>query len=67
MPKYSVPIYFVCYVDVDADDADQAWDMAGTGDTEFTITTNFINQAGGCIIYHHDTGTPVLMEEEENA
>lgn len=65
MPKYSVPIYFVCYVDVDADDADQAWDMAGQGESEFTINAKFVNKEGNCWVYHQDTGTPILIEEEK--
>lgn len=45
--KYLVRQFFVVEVEVEADDASYAKELAGCHDTEYTIVTQFTQQAGG--------------------
>jgi hypothetical protein len=45
--KYLVRQFFVVEVEVEADDSAHAKEIAGCHDTEYTIVTQFTQQAGG--------------------
>jgi hypothetical protein len=45
--KYLVRQFFVAELEVEADDAAHAKEIAGCHDTEYTIVTQFTQQAGG--------------------
>lgn len=67
MPKYQVPIYFRCTVEVEADNAAEAKAAAGNDDTEFNVEAYFVSHPGGPAVDFMNVGTPLLIEENEDA
>lgn len=61
--KYLVRQFFVVEVEVEAEDASHAVEIAGCHETEYEITTRFIEQEGGPCISRADIDNEVLRLE----
>jgi len=69
MPKYEVPLHYTVWVEVEAENENDAWESAGEfgSGTEFEIKTKYLVKEGYPEINFIDTGTPMTIEENENA
>ena len=47
MATYIVRQYYVVEIEVEADSKHEAMELAGTGDTEYNVTTAFVDGSGG--------------------
>ena len=61
MATYIVRQYFVVEIEVEADSKHEAMELAGTGESEYNITTEYVHGAGGPSI----DSTWIGCEDEE--
>lgn len=66
MPKYEVPLHYTVWIPIEAETESEAWDKAGEpgSDTDFTVTTKYLNKEGGPEINFIDAGQPHQLENE---
>ena len=61
MATYIVRQYFVVEIEVEADSKHEAMELAGTGESEYNITTEYVHGTGGPSI----DSTWIGCEDEE--
>jgi hypothetical protein len=61
MATYIVRQYYVVEIEVEADSKHEAMELAGTGNTEYNVTTAFVDGSGGPSI----DSTWIGCEDEE--
>jgi hypothetical protein len=63
--KFLVRHFFMVEIEVEAKDAASAKEVAGCYETEYEITTRFVEQDGGPVIYRADMGDEVFELDDD--